>query len=216
MTDPGIFFIVAHCLLAVATGGLGLIVSIISLALATAFKLAQELNIEQKINNTAIKKLLGNENMPIRMAGVGLIFLSVIAFHSEFYLLGFAFLLFCAGDFLYNTKFSRRFPLDNVCFTAAGCITTYLAGEDLLPMIILITGFILATYNILKPTGNRNFMRPKLWAGSAAGVAAILGFLSGQADQFYPSLAMVSVFYSYYICIEAKELKWVTPKKVQK
>lgn len=208
LTDPGLAFITAHVMLAVATGGWGLGISLTSLSIATGLKAARELEIHKKIKHPLLKKILSNEDTPIRMAGIGLIALSALSFSGGFWMRGGAFLLFSAGDFLYNTKLSKKFPLDNLCFTGAGCVTTFLAGASLFPMAMLGTGFALSTYNLFKPSGDRNFLRPKLWAGAAAGLAAILGFASGHPEQFMPSLAMVSVFYSYFVCMEAKANNW--------
>lgn len=208
LTDPGLGFIVAHVFLAAATGGWAIAISLTYLGLATCLKIIHEVELYQKVQNPFIKHILGNENIPIRIAGMGLIPLSVIAFAGGFWLRGTAFLLFSAGDFLYNTKLSKKIPLDNLCFTLAGCITTYLAGAAFFPMAILGTGFILSTYNVLKKEGNRNLGHPKLWAGSAAAISAALGFMSGKPDQLLPSFAMVAVFYSYYIGMEAKTGDW--------
>lgn len=211
-TEPGIAMSLAHVLLSVATGGWGLAISCVSLTTATTLKFLTSRGTTEKIKNKRLRNLLGHENTPIRASALGLAGLAALSFGQGLGLLGFAFGCFSAGNMLFNTKPNKKFPFDNMFFTLGSCTTAFLAGGSFLPWLAIIPGSALATYNIVKPKGDRNLGHPKLWFAAAQTVSATLGLLSGQAERVFPSLAMISVTWGYSM-MEARDSGWFKDKQ---
>ena len=196
-TEPGLAMIAAHVMLSAAAGGKALAVAATTLATATALKVSKETGLVDKIKNIKLRNIFNNQNTPMRLAGIGLTGLSALSFASDQPLLGFAFAMFASGNMMFNTPLMKKLPMDNVMFMLGSCTTAYLAGGSMLPWLAIVPASILSTYNVMKPSGDRNLGRPKLWFALGQGASGILGLASGEPEKFLPAMAMFSVLWGY-------------------
>lgn len=196
-TEPGLAMIAAHVLLSVAAGGEALAVAATTMTAATTLKVCKEIGLVDKIKNTKLRNIFNDQNTPMRLAGIGLTGLSALSLASGQYMLGGAFAMFAAGNMMFNTPFTRKMPIDNVMFMLGSCTTAYIAGGSMLPWAAIIPGTILSSYNVMKPSGDRNLGRPKLWLATAQGSSGVLGLASGDPEKFLPAMAMFGVLWGY-------------------
>lgn len=196
-TEPGLAMIAAHVLLSAAAGGAALMLSSATFVTAASLKLAKETGLSDKIQSPRLRDIFNNENTSIRIAGLGLAGLSGLSFAAGEPLLGFAFAMFSSGNLLFNTSLNNKLPIDNMFFMLGSCTTAYLAGGSALPWLAIVPASILSTYNVMKPSGDRNLGRPKLWFAGAQATSAGLGLVSGDPAKLLPALAMLCVTWGY-------------------
>lgn len=207
-TEPGVALTGAHVLLSAAAGGAALAVALTSFSGTIALNLARETGLAEKIPVPALRRLLTGQNAPVRLAALGLIGVAGLSFVHGLPLLGAAFFCFAGGNMLFGREFSRKIPLDNVLYTVGSCTTAYIAGGSFLPWLALVPGGILSCYNVMKPAGDRNLGKPKLWFAGSQLASAALGLFSGRPERLLPALGMVSVTWGYTM-MEARISGWL-------
>ena len=205
MTEPGLGFIAAHILLSVAVGGAALAVSGTMWVLTFILKMTQILCDPAKIKNPRLARVLHNRFVPLYMTSFGLVLLAGIALAHGFVLRPVLFLSFATANVLFTLPFNKKIPIDNLFFVTGMMTASYLAGEAVLPLVIIAGAGILSLYNLLKKSGNRNLGRPKLWFAASNLISAFIGLSSGHPAQFLPSIGLLIVAYVYAVGMEARE-----------